>query len=303
MMSEKGRLRLASANEGDPRSDTDLVATCIGAFDQTRDTRFFFPGSEAGPLLEALVPLASGESTGIGIVTAEPGCGKTLLRTELQRQWTALGCVCATLECGWLDFDGVLLELISQLEGRRVEASECGDRYSRLATLKESLIRHVVRHDRQFAILVDEAQQLDADTMEGLRSLTNISAERRNFVSVVFFGQPEFAQRVDGHRALSSRVAVRGTLQPLGATDAEAYIRHRIIRLTGQETVPFSPEALSLLSRESRGVPRVINQHCKLALEECGRQAKPLVDTQLVEFIIHRQDTGRSWPDSCLLSG
>jgi type II secretory pathway predicted ATPase ExeA len=303
MIGESGRLQLAASGESDALRDEVLLAKCVSAFDQTRDTRFFFPGQQTGRLLQSLVELSTGNDMAIGVVTSEPGCGKTMLRSELQRHLAEQGYACAALESGWLDFDGIIMELTSQLEGKRVESTECPDRYSRMAALKDALVRHVVRHDHKLIVLADEAQQLSAEAVEGLRSLTNISAERKNYVSVVFFGQPEFGKRIASDRSVMSRVTVNGRLDPFDASESAAYIRHRVRQLSGTDASLFTADALARLHQVSGGVPRIINQHCKLALEACLRKGRQQVDSKIIEFTESCPDQGGSWPDSCLLTG
>lgn len=296
-------LHLAETQHVAAQGDMSLISACIEAFEDTRDTRYFFPGGNVEHLLEQLVSQVTRNDPGLSMVTAEPGHGKTMLRSELQRRLTEAGCVCATLECGWLDFDGVLLELTSQLEGRRMQASEFPDRYSRLAALKESLVRRIVRPGRKLVVLLDEAQQTDSVTLEGIRSLTNISAERKNYLAFVFFGQPEFESRLSADEKLMSRVAACGRLQSYSEELTAEYIKHRVKVRTGGSDSPFTAAALTTLHTISGGVPRVINKHCKLALEACREQGRAIVDKESLVNIVEITDIEESWPDSCLLSG
>jgi type II secretory pathway predicted ATPase ExeA len=126
MIGDTTRLRLADDQQNDECSSAALMEACLQAFSENRDTGFFFPGGSAGPTLEALIELVVQADMGLGMVTGDPGCGKTMLRSELHRRLTEDGCLCATLENSWLDFDGIILELVSQLEGRRIGASDRG---------------------------------------------------------------------------------------------------------------------------------------------------------------------------------
>jgi general secretion pathway protein A len=299
---ESAGLRLApgpASKAGGPAT----VESSIAAFAETRDTRFFFPGEQAGSVIEPLVELVTGGDMGLGVVVGEPGCGKTLLRSELHRRLNALGCVCVTLENGWLDFDETLLELLSQLEGRRVQSAEYPGRYDRLAAVKQSLLDRVVGAGRHLALLIDEAQQLDDATLEGIRSLTNISAERQNIMTPILFGQPALADGVDRSASLASRVRMTHRLQPLSESGTANYVRHRISVATGDDEGPFTPDALRALHRETGGVPRIINQRCKSVLEAARARRLDVVDSSLFEENSSETDSCRIWPDSCLLSG
>ncbi|UCC14684.1 MAG: AAA family ATPase [Gammaproteobacteria bacterium] len=303
MNGDTTRLRLAENQHDGESSPSVTVAASLAAFGENRDTRFFFPAGSAGATLEALRDLVAEAETGLAVVTGDPGCGKTMLRSELHRRLTEDGCRCATLENGWLDFDGIVLELISQLENRRIEVSEYSDRYSRVAALKQALLRHVVRPNRRFAILIDEAQQLEESALEGIRSLTNINAERQNYMTPVLIGQPDLAQRVASRPEISSRARIVGQLESLSEKETEAYVRHRIGVATGGSDIPFTREALAILHEVSGGIPRVVNQQCKLALNACQALGRKIVDANILRDSAGKLDDGGSWPDSCLLSG
>ena len=107
----------------EPSGQPEFLGRCRDAFSETRDTRFFHAGACAAAALEALLTFVNDTDSGVAIVVAEPGCGKSLLRTELHRRLSAEGHACVALENGWLDFDGIVLEIISQLQSTRVEST------------------------------------------------------------------------------------------------------------------------------------------------------------------------------------
>ena len=156
---------------------------------------------------------------------------------------------------------------------------------------------------RHLALLVDEAQQLDDATLEGIRSLTNISAERQNFMTPILFGQPGLADRVGRCPPLASRIRMTHRLEPLTESGTAAYVKHRIAVATGAGEGPFTTDALRVLHRETGGVPRIINQRCKLVLETALERRRTVADLDLFEKDGSETDSCRSWPDSCLLSG
>lgn len=285
----------------DPAAAT--LEAAIAAFPDTRDTRYFFAGEQAGAMADEIVELVAEGDAGMALVVGEPGCGKTLLRSEIHRRLTEQDCLCVTLENGWLDFDDTLLEILSQLNGRRLAASEYPGRYDRLAALKQALLERVVGPGRHLALLVDEAQQLDEMTLEGIRGLTNISAERRNFVTPVLFGQTELAERIRRRPDVSSRLRLTRRLDPLSEAATAAYVEHRVAVATGVGRVPFTPAAIRALHRATGGVPRIINRQCKTVLKLAVSRGLAVVDADLFGENRENPDSCGSWPDSCLLSG
>ena len=55
-------------------------------FDNTRDTNYFFASSGHAEALSRLSFLVEDRNMGIGLLTGEIGCGKTVTRTMLHRQ-------------------------------------------------------------------------------------------------------------------------------------------------------------------------------------------------------------------------
>lgn len=237
------------------------------AFENTRDTRFFFPSSGHAEALSRLFLLAHDRNMGIGVLTGEIGAGKTLLRTLLYSRLSDREHLRVSLENSLLDFDGLLLEILSQMQGERLAANDFPDRYTRLAAFKRLLSEQVAASNRHLVILIDEAQQLSLENLEALKALTNISAERQNFLSLILIGQPELRAKLKQLPQVDQRVSLRFHLEGLDRAETGYYIRHRL-RVAGfHGEPPINEEALDLIHQVTRGIPREINRLCKLALE------------------------------------
>ncbi len=236
-------------------------------FDNTRDTRYFFPSSGHAEALSRLLFLAEDRNMGMGLLTGEIGSGKTLLRTVLHTRIGADQHLRVSIENGLLGFDDLLLEIISQMRGERVESRELADRYSRLAAFKRLLTELVANRDRHLVILLDEAQQLDPASLDALKGLTNIASERQNFLTIILIGQPELRQRVRKLPQVDQRISLRYHLGALPESELAEYLAHRLEVAGYQGPFPFSAGAMESLYRASRGIPREINRIGKLGLE------------------------------------
>lgn len=255
-------------------------------FDNTRDTRYFFPASGHVEALSRLLFLAEDRNMGMGLLTGEIGSGKTLLRTVLHARIGGDQHLRVSIENGLLDFDDLLLEIISQMRGERVESRELADRYSRLAAFKRLLTELVANRDRHLVILLDEAQQLDPASLDALKGLTNIASERQNFLTLILIGQPELRQRVRKLPQVDQRISLRYHLGALEEGELTAYLTHRLEVAGYQGPFPFSARALEGLYRASRGIPREVNRIGKLALEHIRTQGLTRFSEEVIATVV-----------------
>ena len=175
---------------------------------------------------EALAVLEWGllhEPTGFTLLAGESGVGKTTMVCSIlaRRHWNVRT---ALLSNPRLNFDQMMQVVMSQLapgwSGQtRLELTEG------FAELLDDLAP-----GERVAIVIDEAQELSDDALEGLRLLSNADtfAERR--LQIIFVGQPELIERL-GHpemHSLNQRIGARALLKPLGAAEVREYIDCRL---------------------------------------------------------------------------
>ncbi|MCF7991553.1 MAG: AAA family ATPase [Thiohalocapsa sp.] len=255
-------------------------------FENTRDTRYFFPSAGHAEALSRLQFLAEDQNMGIGLLTGDIGAGKTLLRTLLYARLAADRHVRVSVENSLLDFDGLLLEILSQMLGERLHPVDYPDRYTRLAAFKRFVSEQIAARDRHLIILVDEAQQLDVVALESLKALTNIASERRNFLTIILIGQPELRARLKQLPQVDQRVGLRFHLTALGRTETGEYVMHRLRAAGFVGDDPVTEAALDLLHDASRGIPREINRLCKLALDHVLTNGLGQLDAEAIGVVV-----------------
>jgi general secretion pathway protein A len=138
-------------------------------------------------------------------------------------------------------------------------------------TLLENLndyLRRQADERRNTALIIDEAQNLSVETFEELRLLSNFESYTRKLLQIVLVGQPELAERLrqPALRQLRERVSVRAYVNPLSREEMAGYIAHRLKVAGGDAEQIFSPRALSLIIRRTKGIPRRANILCHNAL-------------------------------------
>jgi general secretion pathway protein A len=289
-------IRIISAMSEDAKQIADSSAGARGIlqvgnppappFENTRDTRYYFPSAGHAEALSRLQYLAEDQNMGIGLLTGEIGAGKTLLRTLLYARLAADRHVRVSVENSLLDFDGLLLEILSQMLGERLQPSDYPDRYRRLAAFKRFVSEQIAARDRHLIILIDEAQQLELTTLESLKALTNIASERRNFLTIILIGQPELRARLKQLPQVDQRVSLRFHLTALSRAETGEYVMHRLRAAGFVGDDPVTEAALDLLHGASRGIPREINRLCKLALDHVLTSGLGQLDAEAIGVVV-----------------
>ena len=196
------------------------------------------------------------------VITGEVGTGKTTLIQAL------LGDI----------EDNVTVGLISNVHGGRGAllrwvlnafdrpASQDAD-YVTLFQQFQDFVLAEYAAGRHVLLIVDEAQNIEIDTLEELRLLTNVNSGKDDVLQIIMVGQPELRAtlRLPELRQLAQRVMATYHLEPMTLETTVEYVAHRLRHAggTGQE---FTAEALRYIHDHAGGVPRMVNKLCDLAL-------------------------------------
>jgi len=100
-------------------------------------------------------------------------------------------------------------------------------------------------------------------------------------------GQPEIEAKLDSKelRQLKQRIVLRSTIGYLTEEESRRYIDYRL-RLAGSSSSKvFTPEALSLICRYSRGIPLSINIQCNKAFGIGYRLSRKRIDPSIVKKV------------------
>jgi len=254
------------------RSSADTLSRAASAFQELRDPRAMYHAEGHRRALDGLLHLARNGNAGCGLLTAPPGLGKSLIRAALQQQAPVDRCAVVVAETGLLEFDDLLLEMLSQLRGERLTSEHLPGRYERIAELKSALVSEVVATGRHLLLLLDDADQVSAPALNAVGSLMNLCSDRQTFVVPVFFGQPSLRQAFSRLPALRQRVGAQFTLAPLGAAECNSYVEHRARNAGLASSRVLDASLAAALHDASGGVPRVINALCRHALQHAAER-------------------------------
>lgn len=116
-------------------------------------------------------------------------------------------------------------------------------------------------------LIIDEAQAFPIPLLEEIRLLSN-HAGQKNSLSIFLIGQPELQEKLADPQLLPlrQRIGIRHHLEPLAEGDVAQYIAYRLNQAGATNTSLFDSGAISMIHKESRGNPRLINIICDHAL-------------------------------------
>ena len=248
------------------RDRAEALARAGDAFRELRDPRALGLAAVQQRAVEGLVRLSHDGNAGCGLLTAGAGLGKTLVRATLQQRLAPERCATVVVESGLLEFDDLLLEILSQLRGERILPAQLPGRYERIAEFKSTLVSDIVATGRHLVLLLDDADRASAGTLDAVGALTNLSSDRQTFVLPVFFGQPSLRQSLARLPTLRQRIGAHFTLSALDAVESVACLERRL-RTIGLESEQVFDTGLPVRLHEAAGgVPRVLNALCRHAL-------------------------------------
>lgn len=253
------------------------------AFREVRDPAAMFPIDSQQRALTGLIHLIEDGNTGCGLLTGQVGLGKTLLRSALHQAVWAERCAVVAIESGLLGFDDLVLEIVSQMRGERLTASDLPGRYERLAAFKELLATDVVESGRHLVLLLDDADQFDLQTLEALGALTNLASDAQAFVVPVLFGQPALRQKLARLPSLRQRIGAQYSLATLSAQECAGYIDHRLRHFALEPVDVLLPGFSGAVHAASGGAPRAINALCRQALRHAAAEGRERVGPACVE--------------------
>ncbi|MGA7181644.1 MAG: XrtA/PEP-CTERM system-associated ATPase [Thiobacillaceae bacterium] len=227
-------------------------------FQLSPDPRFFF-GSKGHKRAMAYLDYGLSLGEGFIVITGEVGAGKTTLVRNLFKQLERENIIAAQLVSTQLDAEDTLRSVAASL-GLEHE----GLNKSALLKNLEDYLNSASRQGKRVLLVVDEAQNLTARSVEELRMLSNFQNNHSSLIQTFLLGQPEFRGILQGAdmQQLRQRVIASYHLGPMDADETRGYIEHRLNMVGWKGNPGFSEDAFASIHRFTGGIPRRINTFC-----------------------------------------
>lgn len=231
-------------------------------FNITPDHRFLFLSPTHK---EALQHLRYGieQKKGFIVLTGEVGCGKTTLCRRLLQELDPLRYETALILNPRLNENQLLRAILAEL-GIVTQSKSRTDLQNQLNTY----LLQRIQEGKDIVLIIDESQNLEFETIEHLRMLSNLETDTQKLLQIILLGQPELKEKLKQKRLrqLRQRILVYYDLQPLKGRETTDYIQHRLTLAGANGRPRFTRRALNSIQKHSKGIPRIINNLCDKAL-------------------------------------
>jgi type II secretory pathway predicted ATPase ExeA len=246
-------------------------------FPTTPDVQAYYPATPHETALNALA-CAIDDQEGLALLAGEPGTGKTLVAHLLLQRLGADFNTALITNCRFGTPADLLRAVLFDL---RQPYQGMGEEELRLALTEFVLSQYA--EGKPTVLVFDEAQDLTPGILEELRLLGNLEAGRGKAVQIVLIALPSLLDTLARPwlAALNQRLAVRLTLDPLDVHESADFLLHQVRVAGGRVEEMFSDEAVSVLAKNARGIPRLLNRYAHHALVIAGQIEAEMVDVEV----------------------
>jgi type II secretory pathway predicted ATPase ExeA len=222
-------------------------------------------------------------NAGFTVITGEIGSGKTTLLRYLLRNLDSsitVGLISNTPRAKAELLQWVMMSLKEPFE----------DSYAALFNRFQRFLHDQHSRGGRTILVVDEAQNLGLESLEELRMLSNINADKNQYLQIILIGQPQLKDLLRSPELVqfAQRVSSDFHLKPLNPIEVREYINYRL-EAAGARRQLFSEDACRAIAHAGQGIPRTINILCDTALVYGFAVSTPQITSEIVNLVIENK--------------
>ncbi|MFA5984854.1 MAG: AAA family ATPase [Methylococcaceae bacterium] len=224
---------------------------------------------------------------GITVISGEIGSGKTtLIRSMLGKvqDQCAIGLITNTHK----SFGDLLTWVLASFDISH-KADDKAGRYQLFA----KFVMEQNQKNRRVILIVDEAQNMDIETLEELRLLSNINIKQDVLLQLILVGQPELLDKLNMPELVqfAQRISIEYHLKSLNYEETKHYIAHRL-QIAGGKASIFDESGCAAVFYFTEGVPRLINNICDLAMVFAFAEDMQEISWKIIRDVVLERKAG-----------
>jgi UDP-N-acetylglucosamine 2-epimerase len=244
-------------------------------FQLSPDPNFYFDSKSHHRALAEL-RRGLGECGGLVVLTGDIGAGKTTLMRAVTAELDLTAVALAQMVSTQLGAEELLRAVLSAFGVPSDDELPVDELRQRLLRFLQSL----ACEGRSAVLVVDEAQNLDAEALKSLGTLATLESSAGLPLRVCAVGQPELRNRLDAGALVDvpDCIAASCRVGPLEPAETRSYIEHRLRKVGWSGRPAFEPSAFAEVFRSSGGIPRRINLLCNRLMLTAFLAAEDRID-------------------------
>lgn len=226
------------------------------------------------------------QTKGIGLLTGDPGCGKT----TIIRNWIS------TLNKAAYKVIYLPLSTLTVMESYRQLASSLNliphyKKHENFSDIQQAIKKLSYEKKITPIIIFDEANYMSSGFLNDLKILLNFEMDSKDLAVAILVGQPVLNTTLSlkNNEAIKQRIITSYNIENMSIEESERYISEKLTT-AGSTIQIFNPAAIRAISSYSSGNPRVISRVCDLSLMIADRLGKNTIDEDVALKAVNEKE-------------
>ncbi|MFH1846357.1 MAG: AAA family ATPase [Candidatus Omnitrophota bacterium] len=258
-------------------------------FSTSPDPHFFFFSKEhKAALMRILIEIRL--KRGLSVILGDVGTGKTTLcRKLMQMSKERSNLELHIILDPTFKNEDLFMEALINTFGININR-ETANILDYKQELKNFLFKKGVEQNKTIVLLIDEAQKLNAESLEVLRMLLNYETNDFKLLQLVLVGQMELLAQIKELKNFTDRISLKYILNPLGLEEVKEMLDFRLKMAGYNSHQPlFDDEAIEEIYKNTQGYPRRVGMLCHNALRELVMTEQPIVSKETIHHLVSKE--------------